>query len=53
MAGGLVTGLGTVVVSGVGDLAGGWVLVDDTSAPASVVGMVTLRFDGPGALPVS
>ena len=77
MAGGLVTGLRTVVVSGVvtlvaagalaatfassggddasangsvavggvGDLAGSWVLVHDTSAPASVVGTVTLRFD--------
>ena len=45
MAGGLVTGPRTVVVSGVGDLAGSWVLVHDTSAPASVVGTVTMRFD--------
>ena len=42
MAGGLVTGL-----------PGTWLLVNDSSAPASVVGTVTLRFDGSGALPTS
>jgi len=42
VAGGLVTGL-----------AGSWLLVHDTSPPASLVGTVTLRFDGSGALPAS
>ena len=36
---------GSVAVGGMGDLAGSWVLVNHTSAPASVVGMVTMRFE--------